>query len=143
MDSKNISDAIKEEICERNLSAYALGKMTGVSAVTIQRFLTGERGLALATAEKLARALGLKVCRCEAADAAPEDPDCETDDSRHEGLQLFDLDHGGRLRIGDDLAIDLVGINRGSARFKIHCPPEVKISRGELSESRGVGVEKR
>jgi hypothetical protein len=143
MDSKSISDSIKEEICERNLTAYALGKIAGVSAVTIQRFLTGERGLALTTADKLARALGLTVCRCEEAAAAPENQDGETDDSQYEGLQLFDLDHGSRLRIGDDLAIDLVSINRGSARFKIQCPSEIKISRGELSASRSMGFEKR
>lgn len=140
MDSKSISDSIKEEICDRNLTAYALGKMTGVSAVTIQRFLTGERGLALATADKLARALGLVVCRGE---AAAEGRDGEEDDGRYEGLQLFDLYHGGRLRIGDDLAIDLVGINRGSARFMVRCPPGIKVSRGELSESGGGGIEER
>lgn len=56
MDGKSIADCIKEEICELNLTAYALGKMTGVSPVTIQRFLAGERGLTLATAEKLTRA---------------------------------------------------------------------------------------
>jgi transcriptional regulator with XRE-family HTH domain len=58
---KMISERIKEEIERRGLTAYALGKMTKLNPGVIQRFLNGERGLTLATADKIADALGLEL----------------------------------------------------------------------------------
>jgi carbon storage regulator CsrA len=142
MDGKSIADSIKQEICERNITAYALGKMTGVSAVTIQRFLTGERGLTLATAEKLARTLGLGVCRREVASAALESGAGQEDDGQNEGLQLFDLDLSRGLRIGDGVMVRLVSINRGSVRIVIEAPPEASVLRGEVLEAKGIGTER-
>jgi transcriptional regulator with XRE-family HTH domain len=141
MDGKSIGDCIKEEICERNLTAYALGKMTGVSPVTIQRFLAGERGLTLATAEKLARALGLEVCRCDPAESPPEDRDGREDEGLHEGIRFFDLDPSTGLHIGDGVLIRVSNTNRGIARILIHAPPEATVSRGELVDQKGVDVE--
>ena len=55
------SDTLKEIIRARGLTAYALAKMSGASVDPIQRFLNGERGLSVATFDKLAEALGLDL----------------------------------------------------------------------------------
>ena len=57
-----ISTALRHTICERGLTAYAAAKRAGVSVDAIQRFLNEERGLTLATVDKLANALGLTLC---------------------------------------------------------------------------------
>jgi hypothetical protein len=59
--SSTLSQVILNTINERGLTSYALGKASGVSAVVLQRFVNGERGLSLKTAEKLAEALGLEL----------------------------------------------------------------------------------
>jgi hypothetical protein len=56
-----ISDALKAEIERRELSAYALGKLASVHLQMITRFISGERDLRLATADKIAAALGMKL----------------------------------------------------------------------------------
>ena len=55
------SETLKEIIRARGLTAYALAKMSGASVDPIQRFLNGERGLSVATFDKLAEALGLDL----------------------------------------------------------------------------------
>jgi plasmid maintenance system antidote protein VapI len=61
-----ISRALRETIRERDLTAYAAAKRAGVSVDAVQRFLNAERGLTLATVDKLADVLGLTLC--------PDDP---------------------------------------------------------------------
>jgi plasmid maintenance system antidote protein VapI len=57
-----VSKGLREAINERGLTAYAAAKQSGVSVDAIQRFLKEERGLTLATVDKLADALGLMLC---------------------------------------------------------------------------------
>jgi plasmid maintenance system antidote protein VapI len=57
-----VSKGLREAISERRLTAYAAAKQAGVSVDAIQRFLKEERGLSLATVDKLAEALGLTLC---------------------------------------------------------------------------------
>jgi ribosome-binding protein aMBF1 (putative translation factor) len=54
-----LSEVIAQTIRERGISTYALGKQTGISPTVIQRFLRGERGLTLKTADELAKVLDL------------------------------------------------------------------------------------
>jgi plasmid maintenance system antidote protein VapI len=61
-----ISRALRKTIRERDLTAYSAAKRAGVSVDAVQRFLNSERGLTLATADKLANALELTLC--------PEEP---------------------------------------------------------------------
>jgi transcriptional regulator with XRE-family HTH domain len=56
-----ISRALREAIRERGLTAYAAAKRAGVSVDAVQRFLNEERGLTLATVDKLAGALQLAL----------------------------------------------------------------------------------
>lgn len=44
---------------ESGLTHYAIGKAAGVAPAQLDRFVAGERGLSLATAAKVAAALGL------------------------------------------------------------------------------------
>jgi plasmid maintenance system antidote protein VapI len=57
-----ISRALRATIRQQELTAYAAAKRAGVSVDAVQRFLNAERGLTLATADKLADALGLTLC---------------------------------------------------------------------------------
>jgi transcriptional regulator with XRE-family HTH domain len=54
-----LEQAIKDRMKSLGLTAYAAGKMSGMSPTMIQRFLNGQRGLTLKTADKLAKALDL------------------------------------------------------------------------------------
>jgi hypothetical protein len=57
-----VSKGLREAISGRRLTAYAAAKQAGVSEDAIQRFLKEERGLSLATVDKLAESLGLTLC---------------------------------------------------------------------------------
>jgi hypothetical protein len=61
-----ISRALRKTIRESGLTAYATAQKAGVSVDAVQRFLKHERGLTLATVDKLSAALELTLC--------PEDP---------------------------------------------------------------------
>jgi DNA-binding phage protein len=56
-----LSEAMLRTIRERELTAYALSKLTGVSATVLQRWVNGERDIRLKTANKIASALGLDL----------------------------------------------------------------------------------
>jgi transcriptional regulator with XRE-family HTH domain len=57
-----ISRALRKTIRERKLTAYSTAKHAGVSVDAVQRFMRDERGLTLATVDKLADALELTLC---------------------------------------------------------------------------------
>jgi transcriptional regulator with XRE-family HTH domain len=58
-----ISDQLRAIIVDSGKTAYAVGKLADVDPGVVQRFLTGERDLRVATLDKLAAALGLRLCQ--------------------------------------------------------------------------------
>ena len=56
-----IRDAILAAIRAKGLTTYRLAKMSGIDRNPINRFVKGDRGLSLATAEALVVALGIKI----------------------------------------------------------------------------------
>ncbi len=56
---KSIDTALCYAIRDSGLSHYALGKAAGVAPAQLDRFVSGERSLSLASAAKVAAALGL------------------------------------------------------------------------------------
>jgi plasmid maintenance system antidote protein VapI len=62
-----ISRALRKTIRQRGLTAYATAQQAGVSVDAVQRFLNQERGLTLATVDKLSTALELTLCPDEPA----------------------------------------------------------------------------
>lgn len=56
-----LSDALKQAIRDNEKSEYQIAQQAGVSQIVISRFLSGERDIRMATADKLAGALGLKL----------------------------------------------------------------------------------
>ncbi len=58
---ETLARKLRSVIEERGMTAFRLGKDSGVDAGVIQRFLNRERGLTLATVEKLAEVLGLRL----------------------------------------------------------------------------------
>jgi len=58
---KSISATLLAAIKKTGKTHYALGQMAGVSPAGIDRFISGERGISLATAAKLCAVLGLEL----------------------------------------------------------------------------------
>ncbi len=56
---KGLSDVLRAAIARDTRTDYRLAKDAGVAPITIGRFMRKERDLRLATAEKIAAALGL------------------------------------------------------------------------------------
>lgn len=56
-----LSDALKEAIRGSGKSVYQIANDAGISQIVISRFLSGERDIRMATADRLAKALGLKL----------------------------------------------------------------------------------
>jgi transcriptional regulator with XRE-family HTH domain len=59
--SGRLSLALKEAIRTSEKSMYQIAQDAGVSQIVVSRFLSGERDIRMATADKLAEVLGLKV----------------------------------------------------------------------------------
>ena len=59
--SGNLSAALKDAIRASDKSIYQIAQDAGVSQIVVSRFLSGERDIRMATADKLAEVLGLKV----------------------------------------------------------------------------------
>jgi transcriptional regulator with XRE-family HTH domain len=56
-----LSEALKRAIRQSDKSVYQIAKEADVSPIVISRFLSGERDIRLATADRLAETLGLAV----------------------------------------------------------------------------------
>ena len=53
------ADTIRKAIRIDGRTLYRLGRDTGIDVAVLQRFMSGERGINLATAERLCSAVGL------------------------------------------------------------------------------------
>ncbi len=60
-ESGAISDALRAAIAASPKSVYQICKEAGISQIVVSRFLSGERDIRLATADRLAKALGIAV----------------------------------------------------------------------------------
>ena len=58
-----ISEQLLEAVQGCGMSAQALGARCGVSQPIITRWIAGERGITIATADKLAACLGMELTR--------------------------------------------------------------------------------
>lgn len=56
-------EALKAAIRESGKSQYAIAKESGVALAIVNRFMTGDRDLRLATAAKLCEVLGLELSK--------------------------------------------------------------------------------
>jgi len=59
--SDSLSEVLRHAIRESGMTEYQIAKRAGISQIMISRFISGERDIRLATADKLAHALGLKL----------------------------------------------------------------------------------
>lgn len=59
--SANLERQLRQAIRDSGLTIYRLAKDSGVSQPVLSRFVNGKRGITLATASKLAEALGLEL----------------------------------------------------------------------------------
>jgi ribosome-binding protein aMBF1 (putative translation factor) len=57
----SVSQALKRALETSDLTVYEIAKRAEVSQIIISRFLSGERDIRMATADKLAQVLGLKL----------------------------------------------------------------------------------
>jgi transcriptional regulator with XRE-family HTH domain len=58
---RTISEQLRGAILDRGLTAYRLGRETGIDPGLIQRFINGERDIRMKTADALADALSLRL----------------------------------------------------------------------------------
>jgi hypothetical protein len=78
---QNLPDQLRGIIADRGLTPYAVGKLARVDPGIVARFLDGRRDLRLATAGRIAAALGLRLvelarpARGRAPRAAAASPD--------------------------------------------------------------------
>jgi hypothetical protein len=59
--SPSIAESLKQAIRVSGRSVYQVSKDSGIAQIVIARFLSGERDIRMATADKLARALNLQL----------------------------------------------------------------------------------
>jgi hypothetical protein len=60
-DEELASDALRHAIQTSPKSVYQIRKEAGISQIVVSRFLSGERDIRLATADRLARTLAIEV----------------------------------------------------------------------------------
>ena len=58
---RSLSACLKKAMRRSSKTSYQLAKEAGVSQIMVSRFLSGKRDIRLATADRLAHALGLKL----------------------------------------------------------------------------------
>lgn len=63
VESGGLSEILKQAIQSSDKSVYQICKEAGVSQIVVSRFLSGERDIRLATADRLAKALGLTMAK--------------------------------------------------------------------------------
>ena len=61
LEAGRISDALRRAILASPKSVYQISKEAGISQIVISRFVSGERDIRLATADRLAKALGIEI----------------------------------------------------------------------------------
>ncbi len=61
--SGRLSQALRDALRASDKSMYQISQDAGVSQIVVSRFLSGERDIRMATADKLAEALGLKLAK--------------------------------------------------------------------------------
>ncbi|HEY7424136.1 MAG TPA: helix-turn-helix transcriptional regulator [Gemmataceae bacterium] len=61
--SGRLSQALRDALQASEKSMYQIAQDAGVSQIVVSRFLSGERDIRMATADKLAEALGLTLAR--------------------------------------------------------------------------------
>ncbi len=59
--SGRLSQALRDALRASDKSMDQIAQVAGVSQIVVSRFLSGERDIRMATADKLAEALGLKL----------------------------------------------------------------------------------
>src|SRR5689334_15119289 len=59
--TKPFKEVLRNAVREAGRSNYAVAKGAGVAPIVLQRFINGDRGLNLETAERIARFLGLEL----------------------------------------------------------------------------------
>src|SRR5437899_696574 len=59
--SRSLSRSLKRAMKHSPKTSYQLAKEAGVSQIMVSRFLSGKRDIRLATADRLAHVLGLKL----------------------------------------------------------------------------------
>jgi hypothetical protein len=61
--SGRLSQALRDALQASEKSMYQIAQDAGVSQIVVSRFLSGERDIRMATADKLAEALGLTLAK--------------------------------------------------------------------------------
>jgi transcriptional regulator with XRE-family HTH domain len=58
-----LAEQLKEQIARSGLSLNQIGRMAGIGSDQLSRFMTGKRGLSIASLDQIFRVLDLRVVR--------------------------------------------------------------------------------
>ena len=61
---KTLAEQIRQAMIDSEKTQYRIAKDTGISQPLITRFVNGDRGISLETADKLIKYLGLELRDC-------------------------------------------------------------------------------
>ncbi|MCA9120999.1 MAG: helix-turn-helix transcriptional regulator [Planctomycetaceae bacterium] len=61
---KTLAEQIRQAIIDSGITQYRIAKDTGISQPLLTRFVNGDRGISLDTADKLIEYLGLELREC-------------------------------------------------------------------------------
>jgi hypothetical protein len=59
--AKSFSDQLRQAVRESELTRYTISVRTGIDQGTLCRFIRGERGMSLDSADRLMECLGLEI----------------------------------------------------------------------------------
>ena len=62
----SLSDELRQAVERSGLSRYSICQQTGIDQGSMSKFISGERGLAIESIDKLAELLGLHICSADA-----------------------------------------------------------------------------
>jgi transcriptional regulator with XRE-family HTH domain len=133
-DRFTLSAQIRAAIVARGLSAYQLAKMAGVNATVAGRFMSGARDIRLETADRLCRALRLRLVETGGAGGGRPRPPRPVSTPAPEGPEAYLERSSGRV-LGLGLDPCPVFLDPLAARARIAEGPAV----GQLASIAGFG----
>jgi hypothetical protein len=60
---ETISGPLRAAMLDSGMKAYTIGKLSGVDTSVIQKFMSSKRGLSIENVDRVAAALGLRLCQ--------------------------------------------------------------------------------
>ena len=67
LNAGTLAEDLRKAISDSGMTSYAIGKACGIGPIQIDRFMSGERDMRIATASKICETLGYGLAKIETA----------------------------------------------------------------------------